>query len=196
VHGAAGQAEALPRVDGVPARDEHHAGRAGGAVQRDHGGRRPAGRRRRAAGRVLLRRQREELLAAVPSGARLRQPFPLRVRRAGQRAEHRGADAQGPGRLADQPDPPRAGRRRSGANGRVRAVHVLHVPDHLQEGGVLARGRRVRAAAHVRLAGAAHRVHSAHARPGHVEIRRRQVSRSRFLYVTLKYKNKKNSVRE
>lgn len=132
------------------------------------------------AGRVLLRRRRETVLAAVPRGARLRQRVPVRVRRAGQRAEHRGAAAQGPGRLARQPDPARAGRRRPGADGRVRAVRVLHVPDHREEGRVLARGRRLRAAAHVRVAGAAHRVHSAHAGPGHVEIRRRQVSSARY----------------
>lgn len=126
---------------------------------------------------LQLWRRREELLAAVPGGARLRQPVPVRVRRAGQRAKHRGADAQGPGRFADQPDPVRPGPGRPGADGRVHAVRVLHVPEHLQEGGVLARGRRVRAAPHVRVPGPAHHVHCAHARPGHVEIRRRQVSK-------------------
>lgn len=112
----------------------------------------------------------------VPRGARLRQPVPVRVRRAGQRAEHSGADAQGPGGFAHQSDPLRPGRRRPGANGRVHAVHVLHVPVHRQEGRVLARGRRVRAVPHVRLTSAAHHVHSAHAHFGHVEIRRCQVS--------------------
>lgn len=100
----------------------------------------------------------------------------MRVRRAGQRAEHRGADAQGPGRVADQPDSALPGRRRPGPDGRVHAVHVLHVPDHGQKGRVLARGRRLRAAPHVRVAGAAHHVHRAHVGLGHVAVRRRQVS--------------------
>lgn len=126
---------------------------------------------------LQLRGRREELLAAVPGGARLRQPVPVRVRRAGQRAQHRGADAQGPGRFAHQPDTVRPGPGRPGPDGRVHAVRVLHVPDHRQEGGVLARGRRVRPAPHLRVTGVAHHVHCAHARPGHVEIRRRQVSK-------------------
>jgi len=112
----------------------------------------------------------------VPGGARLRQLVPVRVRGAGQRAEHRRADAQGPGGLAHQPDTLQPGRCRPGLDGRVHAVHVLHVPVHRQEGGVLARGRRLRAVPHVRVPGAAHHVHSAHAHFGHVAIRRRQVS--------------------
>lgn len=100
----------------------------------------------------------------------------MRVRGAGQRAEHRRADAQGPGRFAHQPDTVWTGRRRPGPDGRVHAVHVLHVPVHRQEGRVLARGRRVRATAHVRVPSSAHHLHCAHSHFGHVEIRGRQVS--------------------
>lgn len=181
VHGAAIQVETAVHGDGVPAQSEPEREGTSVFIQHQHVRRRRRRRRvcrRTAAERdqLLLRRQREELLAAVPRRARLRQPVPVRVRRAGQRAEHRRADAQRAGRLADQPDPVRAGRRRSGANGRVHAVHVLHVPVHGQEGGVLARGSRVRAVPHVRVAGAAHHVHRADAHIGHVEIRGRQVS--------------------
>lgn len=131
---------------------------------------------------LQLRRRREKLLAAVPGGARLREPVPVRVRRTGQRAQHRGADAQGPGRFADQPDTVRPGPGRPGPDGRVHTVRVLHVPDHRQEGRVLARGRGLRVIAHVRVSGAAHHVHSAHSRPGHVEICRRKVSVG-FFYI-------------
>lgn len=172
MHGGVGQPEVLLRLDGVPARPEPDA--RGPAVPDQHHVVR--GRGRPVVGQLLLRRQRAQLLAVVPRGARLRQPVPVRVRRAGQRAEHRGADAQGPGRVADQPHTVRPGRGRPGPHGRVHAVHVLHVPDHRQEGGVLARGRRVRTVPHVRVPSAAHHVHSAHPRPGHVEIRGRQVS--------------------
>lgn len=180
MHGPASQVGTAVHGNGAPVQSELE--RKGHPILLQHqylrGGRRQRVRGRRAVGRdrLLLRRQREELLAAVPRRARLRQPVPVRVRRAGQRAEHRRADAQGAGRLADQPDPVRAGRRRPGAHGRVHAVHVLHVPVHGQEGGVLARGSRVRAVPHVRVPGAAHHVHRAYAHTGHVEIRGRQVS--------------------
>lgn len=169
----------LQLVDDAPEPD------AGGAAEPDQHHVVRCGRRRRrpvrpAVHELLLRRQREELLAVVPRGPRLRQPVPVRVRCAGQRAQHRRADAQGPGHVADQPHPVRPGRGRPGAHGRVHAVHVLHVPVHRQEGGVLARGRRVRAVPHVRVPGAAHHVHSAHAHPGHVEIRRGQVRATHF----------------
>lgn len=174
-------------MDGVPARPEPHARTL--AVSDQHhvvgvGRRRwrrvtappppaaPAGRRKL----LQLRWRRQELLAVVPGGARLRQPVPVRVRRAGQRVKHSRADAQRPGQLAHQPDTVRPGPGRPRPHGRVHAVRVLHVPDHRQKGGVLARGCRVRVAAHVRVPSAAHHVHSAHADPGHVEIRGRQVS--------------------
>lgn len=163
----------LQHADDAP---EHDPRRAAEPAQH-HVVRRRRGRPiRPAVHELLLQRQREELLVVVPRRPRLRQPVPVRVRRAGQRAQHRRADAQGPGHVAHQPHTVRPGRGRPGAHGRVHAVHVLHVPVHGQEGGVLARGRRVRVVSYVRVPGAAHHVHCAHAHPGHVEIRRRQVS--------------------
>lgn len=96
----------------------------------------------------------------------------MRVRLGRQRAEHRGADAQGDG-VAHQRHTHRTGRRRPVGHGRVRAVRVPHVP----EAGRLPPGRpvllqlvAVRVAPFGLLASVPHHIHLADGHPGRVEV--------------------------